>query len=140
MTTVQQHFVNFCSPGTFVSEVTSRPVDAWDVDAAKAAATEIIERHGARPYGFYFTTRGRGDGDLDSKEIAKSNFYYLGGRIETIDEVRARADPKERILLSNMEGNGIDRIIINDNSWRFTTGLRDDDVILDFVMPTPAPV
>lgn len=135
MKTVAQHFVNFCSPGTFVSEVTARPVEAWDVEAAKAAATEITERHGARPYGFYFTTRSRGEDDLDSKESARSNFYYLGGRVETIDEVRTRADPKERILLSNMEANDIDRIIVNDNSWRFTAALNETDVILDFALP-----
>lgn len=136
---VQQHFVEFCSPGTFVPETTCKPVDAWDVETAKTMALSIAERHGARPYGFYFLTRSRGEDDLDSKETASSNFYYLGGRVETLDQVRERADPKDRILLSNMGKNDIAKIVINDNSWRFTAELRETDVILDFEMPAREP-
>jgi hypothetical protein len=132
---MQQHFVTFLSPGTFVAESTSRPIDAWDVEQAKAMAVDIMERHAARPYGFQFSTRGRGPDDLDSKEIARSGVYYLGGKIETLAEVEARNDPKEEILRSNMRNNGIDRIVTNTNSWKWTLPLRDGDVVLDFTMP-----
>ena len=130
---ITQHFVEFRSPGTMVAEATVRPIDAWDVEIATAMARDIRERHGATPYGFRFLTRGREDHELDSREIAASNFYYLGGRIETVEEVRSRADPREHILLSNMEINGWDRIIVNDNSWRWTQPLQETDVVLDFV-------
>ena len=40
------------------------------------------------------------------------------------------ATEKDRILVSNMEGNGYDRIITNDNSWRWTQPLGKDDVVL----------
>lgn len=132
---MEAHFVVFASPGTFVPEETVRPIDAWDVAKAVEMSHSVMERYGARPYGFYFTTRGRGSNDLDSKQVASSNFYYLGGKIETRAEVFARNDPKERILRSNMECNGIDRIVINDNSWRFTGPLRDTDVVLDYARP-----
>jgi hypothetical protein len=126
-----RHFVTFCSPGTFVSEMTERPIETWDVPAAVEMARTVLERHNARPYGFYFTTRSRGPDDLDSKVSATSPFYYLGGRIEARAEVEARNDPKEDILRSNMRINEIDRIIVNDNSWRFTAELKDSDVVLD---------
>lgn len=100
-----------------------------------ALAHGIHERHGATPYGFRFVTRTRSDDDLDSKVTARSNLYYLGGRIETLAEVEARNDPREAILRSNMRGNRIDRIIVNDNSWRFTGPLEDGDVVLDFSNP-----
>ena len=129
---VQQHYIHYRSPGTFVAEETVLPVDAWDVEAAVRNARSIKERHGATPYGFCFTTRGREDCDLDSREIARSNFYYLGGKVETLPEVEARADPKEDILRSNMRRNGYDRIIVNDNSWRWTQPLAATDVVLDF--------
>lgn len=132
---VQQHYVTFYSPGSFAAEQSARKIDAWNIEAAKAMVGSIKERHGATPYGFRFTTRGRGPDDLDSKEIAQSPFYYLGGRIETIDEVRARADPNERILLSNMECNRWDRIVVNDNSWRWSQPLNKDDVVLDWTPP-----
>lgn len=132
---VSQHFVTFCSPGTMIAESTSKPVDSWSVDLAKMMALEISERYGATPFGFFFTTRSRGPNDLDSKETAKSCFYYLGGRVETREQVEARNDPNERILRSNMSINRWDKIIINDNSWRFTAPLHDTDVVLDWTAP-----
>lgn len=129
---VQKHFVTFYSPGTFTSETSDREVESWDVGAAKKMAHGINERYGATPYAFRFSTMGRGARDLNSKEIATSPLYYLGGRIETLAEVEARNDPKEEILRSNMRGNGWHKIIVNDNSWRVTQPLKDTDVILDW--------
>lgn len=134
---VQQHFVEFVSPGTFFAETTVREIESWDVPKAVAMSREIVERYGAKPYAFTFITRGRSETDLDSKEIARSNRYHLGGVIETIDDVRKRADPKEQILLSNMEINGWDKIVVNTNSWKSVQPLLSDDVVLDY-QPTPA--
>ena len=135
MSQIVKHFVEFYSPGTFVSEVSSYPIDSWDVGEAVKMATSVKERYNSRPYGFRFTTRTRGDNDLDSHESAKSNLYYLGGRIETREEVEARNDPKEKILRDNMRINNIDKIIVNDNYWRFTAALNETDIILDVELP-----
>lgn len=130
--TVQQHFVTFYSPGTFVAEQSTKPIDSWDVEAAMKMAHGIEERYGAVPYGFRFSTRTRGDGDLDSAESAKSPFYHLGGKVETLAEVEARNDPKEKILRLNMHSNGYDKIVVNDNSWRSVHPLGKTDVVLDW--------
>lgn len=132
---MERHFVEFMSPGTFFPEVTSKPIDAWDVDAAVVMAAEIVERYGARPFGFRFITRSRTDADLDSKQTACSAIYYLGGTIHSAEEVLSRDDPKEAVLRTNIRSNGIKRIIVNDNSWRFTAELNDDDVVLDVTLP-----
>ncbi len=129
---MEKHFVTFYSPGTFVAETSERPIDSWDVETAKEMAHGIVERHAATPYGFQFTTRSRGPDDLDSAESARSPFYHLGGRVETLAEVEARNDPKEEILRSNMRGNGYAKIVVNDNSWRSTSPLGETDVILDW--------
>ncbi len=129
---MKKHFVEFLSPGTFVSESTTKSISSWDIEKAQELAHDINERHGARPYGFRFSTRERGEDDLDSKETSRSGIYYLGGVIRTIEQVRAENNPDERILLSNMEGNGIDRVIENNNSWRHTSAFREDDVLLNF--------
>ncbi len=134
LTDMEQHFVTFYSPGTFFAEQDTKPIDSWDVDAAIEMARGITQRYNARPYGFQFTTRTRKDDELDSSVSAKSNLYYLGGRIETLEEVEARNNPDEKILRSNMRGNGWDRIVVNDNSWRTTQPLEADDVILDVVL------
>lgn len=125
------HFVTFLSPGTFVAEDTTKPIESWDVDEAVKMARTVKERHGAVPYGFYFTTRERPDDALDSRVAARSDLYYLGGRIETLAEIEARADPREDILRSNMRCNGWDRVVVNDNSWRWTQPLNKGDTVLD---------
>lgn len=134
MTAVERHFVTFYSPGTFVSEATTKEIDSWDIEKAKELARGIVERYGATPYAFVFATRSRGDDDLDSKQTARSGQYFLGGSIETLEDVEARNDPAEVILRSNMRGNGISRIIRSspDNpGWRWTQEFHDGDVRLD---------
>jgi hypothetical protein len=128
---IEKHFVTFVSPGTFVPETTTKEVSFWDVEDAKEMARTIIERHGAKPYCFYFTTR-RNDGALDSREVRRSCNYFLGGTVLTLDDVRARHDEKDAILISNMECNDFSRVIENCNSWRATLPLRPDDVVLEF--------
>jgi|SRR5579872_800893 len=129
---MQQHFVTFYSPGTFVAESSTEPIESWDVETAKTLAKGIKERHGATPYGFRFTTRGRSNDDLDSSVIDTSPMYYLGGTVETLEEVKNRATGDERILVANMEGNGYEKIITSTNSWRWTQPLQPTDVVLDW--------
>ena len=129
---MKQHFVTFCSPGTFVSETSQSPITSWDVNEAKVMAKGIKERHGATPYGFYFSTRERKEDELDSKVVKTSPMHYLGGKVETLEEVKARNDPKEETLRWNMETNGYNRIIINTNSYKSTFPLKDEDIILQW--------
>ena len=128
---IEQHFVTFVSPGSFVPETSTKPVQSWDVDHATEMAKSILERHGATPYSFHFTTRTN-DGELDSKETARSCNYFLGGVVLTLQDIKDRNDPKDEILISNMQNNGYERVVQNDNSWRATLPLRDDDVVLEF--------
>jgi hypothetical protein len=126
---MEKHFVTFYSPGTFVSETSEKSIDSWNVETAKNMARKIKERYSATPFGFQFSTRTRGENELDSHVSKTSPMYYLGGKVETLDEVKARATDKDRILISNMEGNGWNRIITNNNSWRI---LYDKDVVLEW--------
>lgn len=129
---MKQHFVTFCSPGTFVSEQSQSPVERWDVNEAKKMAKGIKERHGATPYGFYFSTRERKENELDSKVVKTSPMHYLGGKVETLEEVKARNDPKEETLRWNMQTNGYNRIIVNTNSYKSTFPLKDEDIVLQW--------
>lgn len=128
---MEQHFVEFYSPGTFVAEITTKPIGLWDVEQAVEMSKDITERYDSRPYGFRFITRARADDEPDSHQTAKSGMYYLGGRIETREDVEARNDPNERILRDNLRANDIKRIVVNDNSWQWTQPLNDDDVVLE---------
>lgn len=128
---MQQHFVTFYSPGTFVAETTTKPIDAWNVDDAVAMAALISERHGAKPYGFRFITRGREAHELDSKVTAESPMHFIGGKVETLEEVEARDDPGEHILRTNMRGNGWRRIWTSTQGWKWTQPLKPEDVVIE---------
>ena len=127
---MKQHFVTFYSPGSFVNEETTKPIDKWDINQAKEMALTIIERYNATPFAFEFSTRQRKKKDLDSKEIERSPRYWLGGKIETLAEVEARATEKDTILVSNMRNNGYKKVITNNNSWKYTAPFKDDDIVL----------
>ncbi len=129
---VYKNVVVFSSPGTFVHETSEYEVEEWDVDKAAEMARDIKERHGARPFGFMFKRIGRKTGELDAYTTASSVFYYLGGNIRTAEEVLAGDSPDESILRSNVRNNDIKRILVNNNSYRSTHSLDDDDVVLDF--------
>ena len=129
---MKKHFVNFYSPGTFVSEVSEKEIDSWDVEQAMEMARSIKERHGATPFGFKFVTRSRGENDLDSKVTDTSNMYYLGGTVRHLDFVILENKPDEQTLIWNMKMNGWDRVIENNNSWKITQPLEKDDVVLDW--------
>lgn len=126
---MKKHFVTFYSPGSFVHEETTKPIDSWNIEKAVKMSKEIKERYDAIPHSFQFKTRIRGDHDLDSKVSKVSKTYFLGGEILTLAEVKEKM-PDERILISNMKGNGWDKIIINTNSWKATLPFTDDCELL----------
>lgn len=69
---IEKNFVTFFSPGTFVHEETTKEIDNWNVDEARDMARGIVERHGATPFAFQFSTRRREEDDLDSKVVSHS--------------------------------------------------------------------
>lgn len=127
---MRKNFVHFVSPGTFVAETSTKPIETWDVEVAKRMAEDIVERYNAQPYGFYFTTRGRDEADLDSKEVKRSPMYYIHCKVETQEEIEARNDPKEEILRSNMRCNGFKSVVRSTRGWSWCAPLNDGDVVL----------
>lgn len=127
---MQKHFVTYYSPGSFVAEQSVKPIDSWSVEDAVAMSAMIEERYGARPYGFRFSTRARADHELDSKEVATSPMHYIGGKVETYDEVVARNSPDETILRDNMRINKYDRIWTSTEGWKWTQPLQVGDVVI----------
>lgn len=130
MSSIKKHFVIFYSPGSFVAETTTKEVDSWCVETAKEMAANITERHNSKPYGFSFFTKERTDEDLDSHISDRSPMYYLGGTVETYDQIRDRNDPKDRILLENMKWNKWPAVVTTYTPWKCTRELHDDDVVL----------
>lgn len=129
---MEKNFVTFYSPGTFVAENTTQPIEKWDLNEAMKMARGIKERYNATPYGFQFSTRRRDGDELDSREVKCSNMYYLGGRIYTLEELERENNPDNRILISNMRCNGWKMVIVNTNSWKWTQPLKDGDIVLAF--------
>jgi hypothetical protein len=127
---MEKHFIEFYSPGTIISETNLIEINSWDVNKAVELSKNIVQRHNSKPYGFKFITKSRNEYDLDSKIIKQSNFYYLGGKIKTLTELKAENNQKDKILINNMECNGWNKIIENNNSWKITLPLNETDIIL----------
>lgn len=124
---MEKHFVVFFSPGSFVAEDTTLPIDSWSVDKAVSMSTKIKERYGAKPYGFHFITKTRGDADLDSKVTKTSGMYYMNCKVQTIKDFDPVAD---RILIDNMRCNKWDRVVTTTKGYKWTQPLRPGDVVL----------
>ncbi len=114
-----------------MSETTEKPIDSWDIEKAKKMAKKITERYNATPFGFRFTTRGRSDDELDSKIIRTSPMYYIDCKVETLAEIEARNDPKDRILRDNMRCNHWDRIATKKTGWNWSAPIEKDDIVLE---------
>lgn len=136
--TVQQHYVEFQSPGTFLSEVSRKKIDAWDTTTAIEMMREVKERYGARPYGFRFLTFGRGPNDLDSREIARSHFYYVNCDVLTAEEILADDDPNYQIMRSNVRSNGTKRVARTRSGWLGHYPMCDDDQMIEAPDIAPA--
>lgn len=136
----RKHTVMFLSPGTFVSEYTTKDIDSWDTKKAVEMAESIVERYNAKPYGFRFETWKThtpvedGEGgvlEVRPKLEKDSGIYFLGGKLETYDDVVARNLDSESILRSNMRGNEYWVICINTNSFKSTLPFGENDRIVD---------
>lgn len=138
MSTKTKHFVTFYSPGTFMSESTTKEIPELHPPLAARMAREIEERHGAKPYGFRFETRithdpipdsAGGTLNVEPKTTAKTGTYFLTGTVRAYSEIPEAKDTN--ILRSNMRGNDFPLVIENSNSWRSTMPYEAGDCIVD---------
>lgn len=140
------HFVTFFSPGTFVSEYTTKPIKSRNTKLAAQMAREIKERHGATPYGFRFETRIKFIAariTAESPSVKTSKMFYLGGCVRSSAKVLAGKHPTEKILRENVKSNKYPAIIVNRNSYEIACPFLKGDVLLDhegnriFKLPFP---
>lgn len=131
---IAKHYVTFLSPGTFVSETTTKEIDSWDAQKALAMSDHVMERYNAKPYAFYFTTRTRGENDFEPHESAKSPLHYIGGthgRFFSLDEIKERNDPKDETLIWNMTTNKHDKVYQTTEGWKVSMSVPDDAVLVE---------
>ena len=137
---MKKYKVIFYSPGTFLSESSSYPIDSWDIVKAIELSEKVLERYNSKPYGFVFetilvlddVTDGEGGILKDTpKSVDRSGVHFMGGYLETYDDVVARNDSKENILRDNMMYNEHWIICINTNSYRSTLPFNEKDCIVD---------
>lgn len=134
----EKHFVTFTSPGTFFAEQSDREIAEWSPALACKMADEIVERYGAKPHSFRFSTRIVSDPvddgyggklNVQSKEIAKSGNFFITGRLLKLDEIPET--PETSILRSNMKCNRYPIVVENTNSWKATLPFESGDCIVD---------
>ena len=133
----EQHFVTYVSPGTFFHETTRKPIESWDPAMAVRMEEGVVERHGARPYAFYFETslvsddvddeRG-GTLKVEPKTLRRSGRYFLGGTLRTLAELEASG---EEIAASNLRGMGCSFAIVSTRSYKVMQAFEAEDCIVD---------
>jgi hypothetical protein len=127
----REHRVTFYSPGTMFSEVTSKPIPAWDTRMAVGMAEGIVERHDARPYGFRFETFMVGDPvpdgegrvlEVKARLDKSSGMHFLGGSVRTFAQVMADDRPEANVfeieiggLIIEVSRRGLPKITIMDS-------------------------
>ena len=112
--------VEFLSPGTLFSESSSYAVRSRSLGPVLTKMRGVIERHGAKPYGFRFT-------DGNGKPV--SGTHYVTGKVIAFRDV---PDDKEHSMLKrNMRCNEQPFAIENNNSYRFTGEFEKDDVVVN---------
>jgi hypothetical protein len=99
---VIQTYVEFLFPGAFVSESNTEKVESRDA--------EIVLPRGA--FGWRFFERQEWDTGEEVLRGAARNHgpWTFVGDVLTLDEVRAQL-PDKHILITNMEVNGIERVV-----------------------------
>jgi hypothetical protein len=137
MKPITKHFVTFYSPGTLFAETSTASIESWDAKKAVEMSETIVERYGARPYAFVFSTELQPppvlseDGEkfeVKPKEKKRSGTHYLGGKLELYDDVKKTS---ERILAENMRGNGWPVVISSEKGWRWSQPFDEDAMIVD---------
>lgn len=105
---IRKTYIEFVYPGIFFNESSTKQVQSRDT-------TRVEVPDGA--FGFRFfdileaTVKANGKAvKLTSARVNESPMHYYGGRIYTRAEV-VREVPNNRKLLSNMDGNGWDKVI-----------------------------
>ena len=137
MLTLTKHYVVFSSPGSFFHEKSEHEIGEWNTHEAVRIAGTVVERHGARPFGFHFETRLTANGliagvlRVEPKTIKTSGMHFINGRVVTYDDVVARNDPQEQILLSNMRNNDSVLICETRNGYLSTNEYREDACVVD---------
>lgn len=133
MKTHKRSYVTFFSPGTLFAETSTKPIGSWDAKVAIGMAEAVVERHGARPYGFRFCDKLEhepipdghgGQFTVEPKQIAESGMFYINGVVKTYDEV----SESERVCRSNMRGNGYPHVVEMRNGYLSTREFGEEDV------------
>ena len=117
-----QLFCVYYSPGTMFTESTRFETESRDLAACAARAkVDVVERHGAKPFGFRFE---------DGNGVKLSGMHYLTGELRRFDDI---PDDKENsIMRSNMRCNDMPIVVENTNSYRYNGEFKPDDVIVDW--------
>ena len=127
---IKQHFVTFKSPGMATAEHTTKeitpgtrsrplrwPTTYWNATAPSPTAS--TSPPGPAP-----------PQELDSKNIAKSGTYFMGGKIQTLQEVMANPTGN-KTLIENMKGNHWDQVVTVTKGHQWTSPILKDDAVLD---------
>lgn len=131
--------VIFLSPGTFISETSTKEIESIDLKLAMQMSKSIVKRYKATPYGFYFEEVIASDPiEVDghklkvvSEVVNRTGTYFISGKLKTIEDIESESDPKDHILLSNMRCNDWPIVVEVVRGYKSTMPFEEKDFIID---------
>jgi len=117
-----KHYVEFYYAGVFMSETEVRSVERRDLSNVKAPKN---------CFGFRFFDREETevDGEMLKGKMKNYSGYYYFGTVYTKEDVEKYVD-NNKILLSNMSGNGYDRVV-KTRLGNFQPFYKEDVIMLE---------
>lgn len=129
---MEKKFIVFTipEPGSPQPTKITMAAEEHSIELANKMADDLLQQVGIRPSGFHYTTRARGEEDLDSKEISKSPMYYFEGKTLTMDQVKELPEPKRTNMIYNMGAAKCDTVVVMEIKQEIGFPLKPGDVVL----------
>lgn len=110
-------------PGLIETRKIKKIITSWNIKKARKIYFRLMGENGVRPYAFRFISKGLGG-------MRYSGYHYIDGTVETLEKIKAKNDPKNKILIENMECNKWEKVITLYTPYKWTVPFDKNDVVV----------
>ena len=126
--TEPDHFVTYLFSPDSCSKPITVPSPAWDPRHAIERIDTVCGTHRHRPHRFYFTTPH--DANHGFTNPTRSHMYYLGGFVETQQQVLERTSPQSPLYRSMVDKN-VHQVVTIQRDTIHTYPLTPNDIVMN---------
>ncbi|MBB6487942.1 hypothetical protein [Rhizobium lusitanum] len=124
---MNNEFAVFAFAGNFSSTERRVAIQSRNVEYAEGIAQQMTIECGFQPVAFRFETMSD-DGSIQNR----SGWFYLGGTVETLQDITGKNEPGDSRLIHFLEESGLNKIVTNNCPYLVRFPLRDQDQVLSW--------